>query len=134
MNHNVYILREINGNRTYVGYTNNLDRRIRQHNGEIKGGAKYTQGKKWEYAAYISGFPNNIIALQFEWKLKHSGIKYSGMKGRLESLKTILQLEKLTSNSTINNNELNIELFIRNEYLPIELQNITINSFDEKPH
>ena len=27
----------------YCGITNNLERRLKQHNGEIKGGAKYTR-------------------------------------------------------------------------------------------
>ena len=31
--------------RTYCGMTNNLQRRIRQHNGEIAGGARYTRGR-----------------------------------------------------------------------------------------
>ena len=31
-----------NKNKSYVGITNNLNKRIRQHNGMIKGGAKYT--------------------------------------------------------------------------------------------
>ena len=48
----VYILSEIGGNRTYIGYTVNLQRRLRQHNGEIVGGAKATRGRKWEFAGY----------------------------------------------------------------------------------
>lgn len=38
----VYLLTHETKNRTYVGITNNLKRRIRQHNGEIKGGARST--------------------------------------------------------------------------------------------
>lgn len=39
----VYLLQHQNLNRTYLGITNNLSRRIRQHNGEIKGGARATK-------------------------------------------------------------------------------------------
>ncbi|EEZ79597.1 MAG: GIY-YIG nuclease family protein [Candidatus Thioglobus sp.] len=38
----VYLLR-CRDNNLYCGITNHLDRRIRQHNGELKGGAKYTR-------------------------------------------------------------------------------------------
>ncbi len=38
----VYLLR-CRDNHLYCGITNQLDRRIRQHNGELKGGAKYTR-------------------------------------------------------------------------------------------
>ena len=41
-NYIVYLLKNSNNNCTYVGITNNPERRIRQHNGEIKGGARYT--------------------------------------------------------------------------------------------
>ena len=30
---------------TYVGVSNNAEKRLRAHNGEIKGGAKYTTSK-----------------------------------------------------------------------------------------
>ena len=134
MNHYVYILKEIDGKRTYVGYTVNPERRIRQHNGEITGGAKYTQGKKWEYVGYLTGFPDKYIALQCEWKIKHPyGRKRSnGIDGRLEAIKYIFTLDKLTSNSVIMNSDLRLKFFVKPEYLPLELhQNIEIFIFDE---
>jgi putative endonuclease len=30
----------------YVGMTRNLEERLKQHNGELQGGAKYTQGRR----------------------------------------------------------------------------------------
>ena len=33
-------------NSFYCGITTNLERRLKQHNGELKGGAKYTRGKR----------------------------------------------------------------------------------------
>lgn len=56
---------------SYVGSTNNISRRLRQHNGEIVGGAKANRGKKSWFAAVVSGFPDQRSALQFEWALKH---------------------------------------------------------------
>ena len=35
----VYLLYNTCNNKTYLGITNNSRRRLRQHNGEIKGGA-----------------------------------------------------------------------------------------------
>jgi len=120
----VYFLREVGGKRTYVGYTVNLERRLRQHNGELVGGAKSTRGRKWEFAGYLTGFLNSVSALQCEWKLKHPyGIrrKTFGMEGRMESLKYIFSLEKLTSNSIEKNVDLVLKLYLLQEYLPIEL-------------
>jgi len=49
----VYLLKCAN-NSLYCGITNDMVRRLRQHNGEIQGGAKYTRAnspntrlKKW---------------------------------------------------------------------------------------
>lgn len=44
MPHWVYIVRCQDGT-LYTGYTTDLDRRLREHNGEIKGGARYTRGR-----------------------------------------------------------------------------------------
>ena len=55
----VYLLKNTNNKYTYLGITNNSKKRIRAHNGEIKGGAKYTRSKKgngeWVYYLKIKG-------------------------------------------------------------------------------
>lgn len=57
---------------TYVGYTVNAARRLRQHNGELRGGARATSMRRpWRHLAIVRGFPTARAALQFEWALKH---------------------------------------------------------------
>lgn len=68
----LYVLRAIDANsvkKTYVGVTKNFAHRLRQHNGEIKGGAKYTRGHKWESVVLVEGFPSDRDARQLEWRL-----------------------------------------------------------------
>lgn len=96
---NVYII--YNGNYTYVGATPDIERRIKKHNQELAGGAKYTRlvGKGWKYICYIQGF-TKIGALQFEWALKHiAPKKLRGIYGRLYKLEVLLNRDKWTSNS-----------------------------------
>ena len=52
---------------SYVGYTNNLESRLKKHN-EGKG-AKSTRGKKW-ILIYSKKFKNKKDAMKFEYFLK----------------------------------------------------------------
>ena len=65
----VYLIKTLNGffNKSYVGYTNNLDQRIKKHNNDL--GAKSTKGYKWEIV-YKKRFYSKNKALSFEYKLK----------------------------------------------------------------
>jgi structure-specific endonuclease subunit SLX1 len=65
------MLASIDGRKTYVGATINPDRRLRQHNGEISGGARATHGRKWKRVFLVSGFADERAALRFEWRWKY---------------------------------------------------------------
>jgi len=101
----VYLLVSTNGS-TYVGATKNVDKRLRQHNGELAGGAwattsKVSKGETWERSCYVSGFPDWQAALQFEWRWKQLSRKISSHKKplerRIDALKELLSLEQSTS-------------------------------------
>lgn len=101
----VYLLLCSSGN-TYVGATVDLERRLRQHNKEIKGGARATgikvsEGEIWRRAAYVSGFPDWQAALQFEWRWKQLSrklpIKMKPLERRIKALRQLLDLPQSTS-------------------------------------
>ena len=52
---------------SYVGYTNNIEKRIKQHNSSR--GAKFTRGKKWKLK-YSKSYVKKNIAMKEEYKLK----------------------------------------------------------------
>ena len=57
---------------SYIGFTVNPLRRVRQHNGEIQGGARRTRRHRpWEAVALVDGFASQVEALQFEWAWQH---------------------------------------------------------------
>lgn len=67
----VYFLLDGTRKLSYRGYTVNIKRRIRQHNGEISGGARYTRrSKTWSVVAYITGFTSKRTAMSYEWYTK----------------------------------------------------------------
>ena len=69
MNYFVYLL--INSNRgkntTYVGYTNDIKKRLKLHN--TSKGAKFTRGRKWQII-YKKKYRSKSIAMKNEYKLK----------------------------------------------------------------
>lgn len=68
VSYTVYFLKSCTTNRTYVGYTNNIYRRILEHNGYGNEGAKRTKaGRPWKVVCILSGFPTSRAALQFEY-------------------------------------------------------------------
>ena len=121
-------------NNTYNGSTNNPIRRLRQHNEEIKGGARATHGKGggWEFCAMLSGFPDHINALSCEWRMKcPSGKpgkrerKYQGVGGRIGSLNEILPLERWTGKCIVDNMNSNLKLHILKDVVHyIDLDNV----------
>jgi structure-specific endonuclease subunit SLX1 len=110
MSYYCYILRSINPsftNNTYVGFTTDPKRRIRQHNGELTGGAKATFSKRpHEIYCIISGFKTQHDALSYEWHFKHpSGRKrnpkFNGIKGRILGLNHVLKNKPYDDTLTI---------------------------------
>ncbi len=141
-----YILKSINPNHlnsTYNGSTNNLIRRLRQHNGEIVGGAKATKGKgPWIYIAIWEGFSSYKEALSCEWRIKHPTNtkirpkKFNGVEGRIKSLNLLICLDCWTSKSSGMNNGLKYNLFIDTDLidlidLELKKTNLQIKKLDE---
>ena len=103
----VYLL-ESTDKATYVGATIDVDRRLRQHNKEITGGAhatsaKVLKGEIWHRVCYVKNFPTWVAALQFEWRWKQLSRKLPmsmiPIDRRKKALEQLLALERPTSKS-----------------------------------
>jgi len=101
----VYLLECTDGS-TYVGATVDPEHRLRQHRGEIKGGAhattiKVKQGYTWSRILLVEGFPDWQAALQFEWAFKFYSRKYlkirNPLERRMRGLYDIIHMERPTS-------------------------------------
>ena len=74
---NYIIFDSLKSKKTYIGSTVNPTRRFRQHNQEIKGGAKYTRGGIWHpYIILFHISHTKSSALSYEWHLKYSSKKF----------------------------------------------------------
>lgn len=96
----VYLIE--NGSKTYVGMSNDPNRRLRQHNSEIKGGARYTTstGPGWKHVCIVSGFDSKTQALQFEWAVKHQPPRNAhGTANRVKKMVEVLNKKQFTSNA-----------------------------------
>lgn len=58
----------------YTGITNNLSRRISQHN-SAKAGARYTRGRQPVILVYQEGCPDRSIALKREAQLRKLSVR-----------------------------------------------------------
>ena len=69
MNYFVYLILSKNKQKTlsYVGYTNDLKKRLKQHN--TSKGAKFTKGRKW-ILVYSKSYNSKSKAMKEEYKLK----------------------------------------------------------------
>ena len=92
-----YVLHSCNIKKTYVGVTVNLKKRIRQHNGEIKGGARATCGSRpWQYWCIMGPFKKKT-ALQLEWRLhRRTTYKKSVLERRMCQLISAFAMDRWT--------------------------------------
>ncbi len=69
MIHYVYLIlsKKLNKYTSYVGYTNNIEKRLHLHNNSR--GAKFTKGSYWKLI-YYKKYNSKIIAMKEEYKLK----------------------------------------------------------------
>jgi len=67
----VYILATLDGSRSYVGWTTNLEARLAAHNAGK--GAKSTRGFTWRLV-YSESFRNKSDAMSREWYLKRDRV------------------------------------------------------------
>ena len=87
---------------TYAGVSPDVHRRLRQHNGELTGGAKYTTGKGpgWVHVCFVRGFRTKQEVLQFEWAVKHQPPRRTGgLEARIKKLTATLNAARWTSNA-----------------------------------
>jgi putative endonuclease len=66
-NYYTYIIESITNQRWYIGHTNDIDRRLSEHN---SGQNKSTKGKGPWKLIFLSRFNNNLDANRFELRLK----------------------------------------------------------------
>ena len=90
MNYYVYLLltKSVKKHISYVGYTNNLNNRLKKHNNSS--GAKFTKGRKWKII-YSKKYSSKSKALKEEYKLKKNYKKRKIIKQNY-----LLQYEKTT--------------------------------------
>jgi predicted GIY-YIG superfamily endonuclease len=78
----VYVLESTSSARTYVGVAIDVERRLRQHNGELRGGARSTTaGRPWRLARREGPFERGA-AQSIEHRLKR-------VKGRARIAATV---------------------------------------------
>jgi len=77
----VYIIISIKSDKsiTYVGYTNNVNKRLLLHN--TSKGAKFTKGRKWSLI-YKKCYKTKSLAMKNEYLLKNDRVKRKMIKDK----------------------------------------------------
>jgi predicted GIY-YIG superfamily endonuclease len=116
--HSCYILLSANNNRFYIGYTTDFKHRLRQHNGEIVGGAKKTRKwRPWFPLCQITGFIDKSSALRFEYRLQHPKKKRKKKESIISYIINILtNLIYIKDGSKVNNSCINWPILTINWY------------------
>jgi len=88
---------------TYIGATVDLNRRLRQHNGEIAGGARSTSARQgeWEIAACVRGFLDQARACSFEARWKRLARGKKGVAAKIEVARSLIQAVKHGENQDL---------------------------------
>ena len=81
MTYFVYLIISIKKDKsiTYVGYTNNVDKRLLLHNSSK--GAKFTKGRKWSLI-YKECYKTKSLAMKNEYLLKNDRVKRKMIKDK----------------------------------------------------
>ena len=80
--YHVYILKSKKDNSLYVGYTNNIERRLQEHN---RGLVEYTKNCKPWNLAYYESFTSLEDARTRERSLKYFGKAFGQLKHRIKN-------------------------------------------------
>lgn len=141
-----YALEHTHSRKSYTGQTNNFERRLRQHNGSLKGGARYTSSMNskgtWQPLFRVCGFQTLRAVLQFEWAMKKRKVPMRfqphrkqwtrGPYGRVRQLEYLLSLGRLNpeAHSTFSDNGIFVQLCIPLERY-VTMAGLTMEEFHE---
>ena len=78
----LYIIKSLKNKSLYIGYTENLNKRLKEHNNNLSFTTK--KHSPWELV-YYEGYKNQKDALDREKKIKQFGRVYSQLKRRINN-------------------------------------------------